>query len=143
MKWFLTMAVLAAPSAVWAACEHAAGAACPHGGACGGLGGALLAGVAALGYWVLRSAEKDAGAVRWAGRVAGWVLLVVGLAGFVCGAVCHAKKNAHGKCSTSGVADYSQGGGYSPGGYGAGGTMEMPPGHPPIDGMGKKRSKTP
>lgn len=53
---------------------------CGHSGAFGVL---ALGAAAGLGYWVLRHAVKDSGAVRWAGQAVGWVLVAGGLAGFL------------------------------------------------------------
>lgn len=70
------------------------------GGRCGGGGHAflaiaLMALIAVLGLWVLRHAEKDPFYVKWAGRVVGWLLVVTGILGFLCGVVGHSMK--HGK----------------------------------------------
>ena len=93
MKWMLTSLVLAAPRLALAACDHAhAAGECAHGGCGGGhVGIVLMAVVAALGYWVVQHSQKDSGAIRWGGRVVGWVLLVMGLLGFVCGSMSHMK----------------------------------------------------
>ena len=81
------------------------------------------AGLAALGYWILHHSSKDSGYVRRAGQVVGWVLVVGGLGGFLCGAARHGRKmvGAMNQCSTKGE--------------GMSGAMQMPAGHPPIDGM--------
>lgn len=97
----------------------------PAGGCPPHAGGVLLLAAAALGYWVLRSAEKDGGYVRWAGRVVGWALIVFGLAGFLCGAVNHARH----RCGQDGAALKKCHETSAP---------ELPPGHPPIDGVDKK-----
>ncbi len=105
----------------FAACGRGAGAGTTE--CVGGLGATALIGVvAALGYGVLRYAEKDSGAVRWAGRVAGWVLLVVGLLGFLCGAVNHGRRGL-GAARCVGEPEPSPSTGIS-----------LPPGHPPIQG---------
>ena len=83
---------------------------------CGAMAIASMAAVAALGVWVLRSSEKDAGAVRRAGQAVGWVLAVVGLGGFLCGAVSHAAKARPHSCQMES------------GGSG----MKLPQGHPPV-----------
>ena len=100
-----------------------------HGmGACGGAAGALLGALAALGYWVMRNAEKDGGYVRWAGRVVGWVLLVVGLAGFLCASASHAFR----RCGQGGLMKCHTGA-MAPGSTMPGqGSEALPPGHPPI-----------
>ncbi|OGR75975.1 MAG: hypothetical protein A2X40_08505 [Elusimicrobia bacterium GWC2_65_9] len=105
-----------------------------HGGARGGAmmgrGGcatghastALMAGVSVLGYWVLHQSSKDSGAVRRAGQAVGWVLVVGGLAGFLCGALTHARDKAGTRsCGISGASDA--------------GMLSMPPGHPPVGEM--------
>lgn len=89
-------------------------------GRCGHLPTVLMAATAALGYWVLHQSSKDSGSVRRAGQVAGWVILVVGLAGFLCGAMGHARKmgGAMKQCHAMGETST--------------GAMQMPAGHPPI-----------
>ncbi len=91
-----------------------------HGGSHGG-GGSLFAAtflmalVAVLGYAVLRYAEKDPWLVRWVGRVVGWVLVVSGLLGFLCGVWSHSKHaGTHKSCK--GRSDH-----------------DGKPHHPPID----------
>lgn len=75
-----------------------------------------LAALAALGWWVLRVNEKDAaGAIKWAGRVVGWVLVAIGLSGAACAGMSHIK----GRVS---------------GGHGAPSGTMLPPGHPPVPG---------
>lgn len=94
----------------------AASGACGSGHGCGTLSLALMAAVAALGVWVLRSAEKDGSVVKWTGRVVGAVLVIIGLSGLLCGAVNHALKNRPSSCRmASGAPD-----------------TKLPPGHPPI-----------
>ena len=88
-------------------CGMAAGG---HG--CGALAIASMAAVAALGSWVLRSAEKDGGPSKRAGQAVGWVLVVVGLAGVLCGAVSHASKGRPHGCRMEGAG------------------AQLPPGHP-------------
>ena len=103
----------------FAACGRGAGVGTTE--CAGGLGAtALIGAVAAIGYGVLRYAEKDSGAVRWAGRVAGWALWAVGLIGFLCGAVNHGRQGL-GAASCAGEPEPSL-------------SMPLPPGHPPIQG---------
>ena len=104
----------------------------PMGGGCGQMGGVLMAATAALGWWVLRQGEKDGGLVRWAGRVVGWVLVVVGLGGFLCSAANHAKRlSSCGGESASKCRHHT--------GMGGG----MPYGHPPVDGSAEGESHAP
>ena len=125
MKWIVTGFMLAGPSVAFAGYGHGVGG-CLYGPGSGHLAAVLLAGVAALGYWVLRQSEKDVKIVRWAGQTVGWVLLVVGLLGFLCGSWSHIKSAASGTryCPHGEVH-----------GTGSTQTMEMPPGHPPLGGM--------
>lgn len=130
MKMILAALTTLVPGTA-SACERCAtmgGGMMPHGGGCasggcGHLAAVLMAATAALGYFVLHQSSKDSGSVRRAGQVAGWVLLVVGLGGFLCGAAGHARrmggmiKQCHAKPE------------------GMMGGMQMPPGHPPVDGM--------
>lgn len=130
MKWVLAVVMTGWPRVAAAACEHGAGGGgCSHEQGCGRLAVALMAGVAALGYWVLRHADKDAGAVRWAGRSAGWVLLTVGLIGLLCGSLSHVRRAVSGarQCGMHGesMGDRSMGDRSM-------GMMLMPPGHPPV-----------
>jgi hypothetical protein len=99
-----------------------ASAACgPTAGGCGALSTALMAAIAALGVWVLRSAEKDGGLVKRAGQVVGWALAVIGLGGFLCGAASYGMKKRNQSCPTpAGVS-----------------SMTLPPGHPPLTPAGK------
>lgn len=99
----------------------ASGGGCAGGHACGVLAIALMAGVAALGSWVLRSAEKDSGAGKRAGQLVGWALVIVGLLGFFCGAVSHAVKVRSGSCHTRSAS----------------GDANLPFGHPPIKPLEK------
>lgn len=127
MKKVLTAAAVVAPGAA-SACAMGGGA----GGGCLMSGGGhaasvLMAATSALGYWIVRSSAKDSGAAKWAGQSVGWVLLVVGLGGFLCGSLSHAFKRAGGSSSCM------MGG--SGGGSVGIGEMRMPPGHPPIGGM--------
>lgn len=96
MRKILTVLAMVVPG-VARACEPGApmsgGMMAHHGGsACGHLASVLMAATAALGYWVLHQSSKDSGSVRRAGQVVGWVLVVVGLGGFLCGAAGHARK---------------------------------------------------
>lgn len=76
--------------------------------------------VAALGYWVLRYAAKDQGAVRRAGQTVGWSFVVVGLLGFLAGAWMKVKSF----CPSKGGCPFEAGmAGVQPG-------MPLPPGHP-------------
>lgn len=102
------------------ACGMAAGG-CAGGHGCGAGSIALMAAIAALGVWVLRSAEKDGGLVKRAGQVVGWTLAAVGLGGFLCGAVSYGLKKRNQSCPTpAGVSN-----------------MTLPPGHPPLTPAGK------
>lgn len=107
------------------ACESMAAmpasGACASGHGCGPAAAALMAAVAALGVWVLRSVETDGVAVKRTGQAVGWTLAVVGLGGFLCGAVSHVLKNKPQSCHmASGAPD-----------------TKLPPGHPPIDSSKK------
>ena len=88
-----------------------------------GLGaGALMAGAAVLGWWVLTRARQETDkALLWSGRVLGWLLLTVGLAGFLCASLSHAAKAL--KACSSCALHGSEGVGAS----------ALPPGHPPLD----------
>ena len=88
---------------------------------CGGAGPlALMAAVAALGVWVLRSVDKDGAAVKRTGQVVGWTLAAVGLGGFLCGAISYGLKKGKLGCPTppAGVITVPD--------------TKLPPGHPPI-----------
>ena len=68
-----------------------------YGGAASGyIAAVLMAGVAALGYWILKQAVKDHGKVRIAGNIVGWTFIVIGLLGFLCGSLSQASKARHG-----------------------------------------------
>lgn len=94
MKKLLIVLLLGAPAAA-----HAMGA---HGmRMCGQssvgthFAAALYALMAALGYWVLQHAAKEtADYVKRAGQGVGWLLLVMGLLGLLCGVTSHVKKYA-------------------------------------------------
>lgn len=127
MKHLMAILTMVVPG-VARACEHGApmgGFMMGHGAAgnSGHLSSVLLAGVSVLGYWVLHQSSKDSGSVRRAGQVVGWVLLVVGLAGFLCGAASHARKMSGAMKQCCATAEH------------AAGSMQMPSGHPPVDGM--------
>ena len=110
--------ILIALSQTAAACDMGgpAMAAAPH---AGGLGaGALMGAVAALGWWLLTRAEKEAGkALLWSGRIVGWLLLLGGLSGFLCASLSHAAKmwKACSSCEMHGTPGDG-----------------LPPGHPPV-----------
>ncbi|MBI4801561.1 MAG: hypothetical protein HY796_03455 [Elusimicrobia bacterium] len=94
--------------------------------AIGGLmAAALYAAVAALGYWTLQHADKEAhNCVRRTGMTVGGLLVVVGLLGFLCGVAGHVRTAASSKTC---------GGGH---GYaGMMGEMPMLPPGPPPAGM--------
>lgn len=120
MTRLILTALVLIPASASAACGPTAGA-CASGHGCGALSTALMAAIAALGVWVLRSVEKDAGAVKRAGQAVGWTLAVVGLGGFLCGAASYGLKKRGQSCSTpAGVS-----------------SMTLPPGHPPLTPAGK------
>lgn len=104
-----------------AACDMGGMGAGPHSGG-GGLGaGALMAGVAALGWWLLTKAHKETDkALLWSGRALGWLLLAGGLAGFLCAGLMHAAR-----AWKTGSSCSMHGSGSGPG--------ALPPGHPPIE----------
>ncbi|MEK7383239.1 MAG: hypothetical protein AAB262_08125 [Elusimicrobiota bacterium] len=121
MKWILAAMTVVVPGVVWAFAQGApmAGGMMHHGGcAMGHFSAVLMAGVAVLGYWVLRLPPTDSGYEHRAGKVVGWVLIFGGLVGFLCASLSHMRK-ASGQCCASG------------------GMMQMPAGHPAIDGMSK------
>lgn len=124
MNRLLAVLTMVVPGAA-RACEHGrpmVGGMMRHCGGAGPIAGALMAGVSALGYWVLLASAKDSGWSRRAGQVVGWVLLVVGFGGFLCGAVGHMRAAAAG---LSGCRSSSRG---------SEEMTQMPPGHPPIEG---------
>lgn len=99
-----------------AAMQGTSGNAAGHG--CGAMSLALMAAVAALGVWVLRSVEKDGLAVKRTGQVVGWTLAVVGLGGFLCGAVSYgAKKSKSCRMDSAPSVPFD---------------TKLPSGHPPI-----------
>ncbi|HBL18721.1 MAG: hypothetical protein A2X36_16500 [Elusimicrobia bacterium GWA2_69_24] len=89
------------PASLSSACEFGEGLSqqsCAHSPMAGT---ALLAAVAALGYGVLHHAEKDHGNVKTAGQITGWVLLSLGLLGFLCGVFGHIVGSARCKRSAA------------------------------------------
>lgn len=118
----ISMALVLFPAGAWACgSTPAASGACASGHGCGAFSVALMAAVAALGVWVLRSVEKDGGLVKRAGQTVGWALVVVGLLGFLCGAVNHAVKSRPQSCHMASAAS----------------DVKLPPGHPPLSPSGK------
>lgn len=117
MVRLIMTALVLSPMGAWA-CDSmpAVSGACSKGHGNGLVSIALMAAVAALGVWVLRSVEKDGLAVKRTGQVVGWTLAVVGLGGFICAAVSHAMKNKPQSCHMSS----------------GGSDMELPHGHPPV-----------
>ncbi|MBI4425532.1 MAG: hypothetical protein HY554_17505 [Elusimicrobia bacterium] len=103
------------------ACDTAGAQACAsHGGM---VGAALLAAVAALGWWVLQQAAKDSGWLKRVGLTIGGLLAAGGVLGFLCGAACHAfGKRAWKSCAHHGSSSIQ----------GAQGWDALPPGHPPL-----------
>ncbi|MBI3297800.1 MAG: hypothetical protein HYZ75_06540 [Elusimicrobia bacterium] len=87
------------------------------------LTGALMGVVAALGWWLLSKALKETDKeLFWSGRVLGWLLLAVGLGGFLCASISHGLRGVK-ACSSCAM-------------HGAGGARasQLPPGHPPLPG---------
>jgi hypothetical protein len=121
IRMILTAMVLLPAAA--SACELMAAMPQAHAGGhgCGAMSVALMAAVAALGVWVLRSVEKDGVAVKRTGQVVGWVLAVVGLAGVLCGVAAHAAKKKSQCCNMPSGAPAA-----------ADTNTKLPPGHPPI-----------
>ncbi|MBI2386943.1 MAG: hypothetical protein HYV14_13205 [Elusimicrobia bacterium] len=113
MARLMTTALVLIPAGASARDRWAAGA-CASG--CGVSSTVLMAATAALGVWVLRSAEKDGGWVKRAGQAVGWTLAVVGLGGFLCGAASYGLKRMDQGCRTPAGAA----------------SMALPPGHPPL-----------
>ncbi|MEK7743096.1 MAG: hypothetical protein AAB578_01800 [Elusimicrobiota bacterium] len=128
MKTMFALLALMLPGPVWACAGKAAGGGCSHGGGCGQLAGVLMAAVAVLGYWTLNRAEKDTGQAKKAGLAVGWVLVVIGLLGFLCSAAGHISNKAeHSSCAVKErAAAYPD-------------MMQMPPGHPQIEGMAESK----
>lgn len=75
-----------------------------HSQAAAHIAAALYALMAALGYWVLQHAAKEtADYVKRTGQVLGWLLIVIGLLGLLCGVTSHVKKYAcPGECGGGG-----------------------------------------
>lgn len=94
---------------------------------CGALSITLMAVVAALGVWVLRSVEKDSVAVKRTGQVVGWTLAVVGLGGFLCGAASYGAKKSK-SCSMKHEMSAAPA---------SSDDVKLPPGHPPIGALKK------
>lgn len=114
------------------ACEsmaamNGAHGACATGHGCGPLSIALMAAVAALGVWVLRSVDKDGAAVKRTGQVVGWTFVVVGLGGFLCGAINYGMKKRTQSCRMESGSPEAA----------IPSDAKLPPGHPPI-GPAKK-----
>ncbi|MEK7233345.1 MAG: hypothetical protein AAB268_05990 [Elusimicrobiota bacterium] len=120
MTRMILTAMVLLPAAA-SACESTAAAsgACASGHGCGPVAIALMAAVAALGVWILRSVEKDGAAVKRTGQVVGWTLAVVGMSGFLCGAISHALKSRSRSCHVA--SDSSEAS-----------ERTLPPGHPPL-----------
>lgn len=100
---------------------------CATGQGCGAMSLVAMAVVAALGVWVLRSVEKDGLAVKRTGQIVGWTLAVVGLFGFLCGAVSYGAKKAKScdmKHEMAAAPAASE-------------EVKLPPGHPPIGAVKK------
>lgn len=130
MTRLILMVLVLCPAAA-SACESMAAmpasGACATGHGCGAMSIALMAVVAALGVWVLRSVEKDGLAVKRTGQVVGWTLAVVGLFGFLCGAASYGAKKSK-SCSMKhemAAAPVSSD------------DVKLPPGHPPIGAVKK------
>lgn len=67
------------------------------------LAAGLYAVLAALGYLVLQHAAKDAvNYSKRAGQVVGWVLIVAGLGGLLCGIANHARTASCNRCAGQG-----------------------------------------
>lgn len=123
---------------VWAGCPHWGGmgghgyAGCPM----GGRGVVLYLLTLALGWWLLKTADKENGRlIKRAGQVVAWIVLLVSLFGLLCkggSAVCRKYCPDHGDKAAMSC---------HPGMGGMG--MMMPAGHPPIDGgeAGEEASK--
>jgi len=68
------------------------------------LAAALYAVLAALGYFVLQHAVKETPkCAKFAGRLVGWVLIVAGLGGLLCGVANHARMAGCHKCGGPGL----------------------------------------
>ena len=117
------------PSIPVQACEHMAGRMGMHHGmgmASQALGGLATAGTAALGYLIVHLAGKESGRTKLAGQVAGWIFVVGGTLGFLCGVANHVRMLGAGTCCKTAPAvveetrvERSM-------------ASELPPGHPPV-----------
>lgn len=117
MKTLITICLLSFPAAAQAMGMHGGG--CGASG-CSHLSAVLYAAIAALGYWVLQHSGKEADAlVKNIGRVVAFILLVLGLLGFLCGIVGHMRSaGAHNKCGNCHQGMMGRGGEGMPGGAG-------------------------
>ncbi|PIU18022.1 MAG: hypothetical protein COT18_11345 [Elusimicrobia bacterium CG08_land_8_20_14_0_20_59_10] len=106
MKILMTMLLVSLPAAAQAAgMRHGMGQAAVgvH------LASVLYAALAALGYWVLQHASKEAaGLVKKTGMLVGTLIIVIGLLGVLCGVGSHIKRQT--SCCSDQAA-MSQGGG--------------------------------
>lgn len=128
MKSIMASLSMMVPGSAWACGGGAAAGGCSHGGGCSQLAGVLMAALAVLGYWTLSRAEKDSGAAKKAGQATGWILVLIGLLGFLCSTAGHIAKSAgHPNCQVKeSAAAYPD-------------MMQMPPGHPQVEGMGEAK----
>ena len=121
MTRLILTALVLCPAAA-SACESMAAMhgkpGCATGQGCGAMSLVLMAVVAALGVWVLRSVDKDGVAVKRTGQVVGWTLAVVGLIGVLCGAASYGAKKSK-SCRMDSAPSASS-------------DAKLPPGHPPI-----------
>jgi hypothetical protein len=130
MKALLSAFFVSLPAAAQAMCMTGSA-----GGCCGAHHGGLIAGaayavVATLGYWVLLQAVKESSTcIKRIGDVLGSILVIVGLLGLLCALVGHVR-GSMGKCCTGSNPSVMM---TQPGQ--AEGMGEMPPGHPPVNGM--------
>ena len=131
MTRLILTALVLCPAAA-SACESMAAmsggaGACATKQGCGAMSIVLMAVVAALGVWVLRSVEKDGLAVKRTGQVVGWTLAVVGLLGFLCGAASYGAKKSKSCSMKHGMAAAPV----------SSEDVKLPPGHPPIGAVKK------
>ena len=115
MKWFITVLLVTLPAAAQAMSMHRG---MEHGGVYPigmHLVTVLYAAVAAIGYWVLQHADKDTrGFVKKTGYLVAWVLIILGLAGFLCGVGAHISSGLSkcgGKCPSEMMQGEQAGGG--------------------------------
>lgn len=95
MKIIITLLLLSIPAAAGAGGMHG----CGHGGG-GHMATALYGLFAALGYWVLQHAAKEAaGFVKKTGVALGMALVIIGLIGVLCGVGSHITKGLSRCCS--------------------------------------------